>query len=97
MRAMDRLWRGCRWRRWPTFQPLPVDQARHLLYLPADHGSIVIVWDGAPIRESAGINAATSVILARAALAKLLPDTNQDPPFVAGSIVPAWRGYAHTL
>jgi hypothetical protein len=78
--------------RWPTFQPLPVDQARHLLYLPADHGSIVIVWDGAPIRDSAGINAATSVILARAALAKLLPDTNQDPPFIAVDTFPLGAG-----
>lgn len=83
--------------RWPTFQPLPVDQARRLLYLPADHGSIVIVWDGAASLEGAGVNgagvnAATAVILARAALAKLLPDTNQDPPFVAVDTFPVGAG-----
>jgi hypothetical protein len=66
--------------RWPTFVPLPVDQVRGLLYLPSDHGAIVIVRDGA---SNTRMTAPSAVILARAALTKLLPDTNQDPPFVA--------------
>jgi hypothetical protein len=75
--------------RWPTYVPLPVDQARGLLYLPSDHGAIVIVRDGAGNTHMAAPSAA---ILARAALEKLLPDTNQDPPFVAPATFPLGAG-----
>jgi hypothetical protein len=75
--------------RWPTYMPLPVDEARGLLYLPADHGAIIIVRDGA---GNAGLTAPSAAILARAALAKLLPDTNQDPPFVAPDTFPLGAG-----
>ncbi|HEY1387292.1 MAG TPA: hypothetical protein VGF38_02010 [Ktedonobacterales bacterium] len=78
--------------RWPTFAPLPVDQARGLLYLPSDHGAVVIVRDSAGQAGSAGISSASAAILARAALAKLLPDTNQDPPFVAPDTFPLGAG-----
>jgi hypothetical protein len=75
--------------RWPTYMPLPVDQARGLLYLPSDHGAIVIVRDGA---GNTSLTAPSAAILARAALAKLLPDTNQDPPFVAPDTFPLGAG-----
>jgi hypothetical protein len=75
--------------RWPTYMPLPVDQTRGLLYLPSDHGAIVIIRDGA---GNAGLTAPSAAILARAALAKLLPDTNQDPPFVAPDTFPLGAG-----
>ncbi len=75
--------------RWPTYVPLPADQARGLLYLPSDHGAIVIIRDGA---GNAGLTAPSAAILARAALAKLLPDTNQDPPFVAPDTFPLGAG-----
>lgn len=75
--------------RWPTFVPLPVNQARGLLYLPSDHGAVVIIRDGAGNTSVTGPSAA---ILARAALAKLLPDTNQDPPFVAPDTFPLGAG-----
>lgn len=78
--------------RWSRFVPLPVDQARGLLYLPSDHGAVVIVRDGAGQTESAGVTSASAAILARAALAKLLPDTNQDPPFVAPDTFPLGAG-----
>ncbi|HEX6540591.1 MAG TPA: hypothetical protein VF040_02465 [Ktedonobacterales bacterium] len=72
--------------RWPMSQPLPVDSAHGLLYLPADHGAIVVVRGGASITSE------SAAILARAALAKLLPDTNQDPPFVAPDTFPLGAG-----
>jgi PQQ-like domain len=78
--------------RWPSSLPLPVDGARGLFYLPTDHGAIVIVKDGAGISAEPVTTAATAVILARAALAKLLPDTNQDPPFVAPETFPVGAG-----
>lgn len=78
--------------RWPTFAPLPVDQARGRLYLPSDHGAIVIVLDSAEQTGSAGVTSASAAILARSALAKLLPDTNQDPPFVAPDTFPLGAG-----
>ena len=78
--------------RWPTYVPLPVDEARGLLYLPSDHGAIVIVRDSAGNTGSAGLTAPSAVILARVALAKLLPDTNQDPPFVAPDTFPLGAG-----
>lgn len=77
---------------WPTFVPLPVDQARGLLYLPSDHGAVVIVRDGAGQAGRSGITSASAAILARAALSKLLPDTNQDPPFVAPDTFPLGAG-----
>jgi hypothetical protein len=75
--------------RWPTYVPLPVDEVRGLLYLHSDHGAIVIVRDGA---GNTRITAPSAAILARAALAKLLPDTNQDPPFVAPDTFPLGAG-----
>ncbi|HEU4783205.1 MAG TPA: hypothetical protein VFS83_07695 [Ktedonobacterales bacterium] len=78
--------------RWPTFVPLPVDEARGLLYLPSDHGAIVIIRDGAGQTGNTRLTAPSAAILARAALAKLLPDTNQDPPFVAPDTFPLGAG-----
>jgi hypothetical protein len=78
--------------RWPTFVPLPVDQARGLLYLPSDHGAIVIVRDGAGQTGNTRMTTPSAAILARAALAKLLPDTNQDPPFVSPDTFPLGAG-----
>ncbi len=75
--------------RWPMYEPLPVDQAHGLFYLPSDHGAIVIVRDGA---GNTRITAPSAAILARAALAELLPDTNQDPPFVAPDTFPLGAG-----
>ena len=78
--------------RWPTYVTLPVDQARGRLYLPSDHGAIVIIRDGAGQTGNTGMTAPSAAILARAALAKLLPDTNQDPPFVAPDTFPLAAG-----
>ncbi len=60
---------------------LLTDPARSLLYLTANGGSLIIAQDAAtpPARVP---NAATAILLARAALPRYLPDTNQDPPFL---------------
>ncbi|HLZ25220.1 MAG TPA: hypothetical protein VKQ30_24130 [Ktedonobacterales bacterium] len=74
---------------WPATAPLLVDPSRGLLYLPDQRGMILIVRDGAvPVALSAG----SALLLARAALARFLPDTNQDPPFVAPESFPAADG-----
>jgi hypothetical protein len=65
-------------------QPLLVDPRRALLVLSGPYGALAIAHDGAPGR----ITPATALILARAALAAYLPDTNQDPPFVAPDTFP---------
>lgn len=76
---------------WPAAVAIPVDSTRGLVYLAADHGAIVIAQE-----SSAGQNAgsgfapnpATALILARAAMARLLPDTGQSPAFVAATTFP---------
>jgi hypothetical protein len=65
-------------------QPLLVDPQRALLVLSGPYGALAIAHDGAPGR----LTPATALILARAALATYLPDTNQDPPFVAPDTFP---------
>lgn len=65
--------------------PLLVDVARGLLYVPAASGAVLIVRDEP---TGAALDAATSLLLARAALARFLPNTNQDPPFVASETFP---------
>lgn len=74
---------------WPSERPLLVDGARGLLYVPDERGTILIVREGPalPALTSGG-----ALLLARAALADLLPDTNQDPPFVAPDTFPATFG-----
>lgn len=74
---------------WSGEQPLLVDGARGLLYVPDASGTVLIVRDGA---QSASLAPGSALLLARAALAKLLPDTNQDPPFVAPETFPATSG-----
>jgi len=82
---------------WPATVAIPVDSARGLVYLAADHGAIVIAQDSQDSQDSMGAqnaqsgfapNAATALILARAAMARLLPDTGQTPPFVASATFP---------
>ena len=74
---------------WSGDQPLLVDSARGLLYVPDESGTVLIVRDGA---QSTALAPGSALLLARAALAKLLPNTNQDPPFVAPEMFPATSG-----
>jgi hypothetical protein len=76
--------------RWPPSTTLLVDCAHSRVYLPADHGALVIVQD---TQGGAGpLSAPAATLLARAALATLLPDTNQDPPFVTPATFPVQPG-----
>lgn len=74
---------------WPGDQPLLVDEAQGLLYLPDARGTVLIVRDST---QPAALTAGGALLLARAALADLLPNTNQDPPFVAPETFPAAPG-----
>lgn len=76
---------------WPAAEPIPVDTTRGLVYLAADHGAIVIAQEAASGQnDQSGVaaNTATALILARAALARLLPDTGQSPAFVSAATFP---------
>jgi hypothetical protein len=68
---------------------LQVDAARALVYLPTAAGEVVIAHD---TPDHQPLSAATALLLARAALARFLPDTNQDPPFVTPQSFPAGAG-----
>jgi len=81
--------------RWAPAAPLPVDAGRGLLYLPADHGAIVIVQDGRGTSADGGgggLTSSSALLLARAAMAALMHSTYQDPPFVAPATFPAQPG-----
>ena len=74
---------------WPGSAALLLDDVRGLLYLPTAGGEVMIARstaDGQPQR------AATAVALARASLARFLPDTNQDPPFLTPETFPLGEG-----
>jgi hypothetical protein len=68
---------------------LQVDAARALVYLPTAAGEVVIAHD---TPDHQPLSAATALLLARAAMARFLPDTNQDPPFVTLQSFPAGSG-----
>lgn len=71
---------------WPATQSLAVDQRQGLLYVPAGRGAIAIIGNASTAQKADGAGAA--VVLARAALQRFLPDTNQDPPFVTPDTFP---------
>ncbi len=75
---------------WNPAVPLLGDATRGLLYLPDPRGAIVIVRDPAAAPTSpSGLTPGAAALLARAALAHFLPDTNQDPPFLSPATFPA--------
>jgi hypothetical protein len=66
---------------------LPIDASAGLAYLPGDDNTILIVSLARPT-SYATANAATAALIARAGMARLLPDTNQDPPFITAQTFP---------
>ncbi len=66
---------------WAPDTALPVDETAGLLYLPADHGTLVVVHDASG-PASGALTADTALILARAAVVRLVPQGQQDPLFV---------------
>jgi hypothetical protein len=68
---------------------LAVDAVRGLVYLPTSAGELVIARDGLAGQP---LGAQTALLLGRAAMARFLPDTNQDPPFVTPESFPAGAG-----
>ena len=77
---------------WPETEPLLVDGARSLVYLPDEHGTVLIARDSA---QPAALSVGSAVVLARAAMGRFLPNTSQNPPFVASESFPAAPGTAH--
>ena len=70
---------------------LPVDSSAGLAYLPGDDNTILIVNMAQPSSHAAP-NALTAEVMARAVLASLLPDTNQNPPFLSAQTFPLGAG-----
>ena len=70
---------------------LPVDSSAGLAYLPGDNNTILIVSLAQPTSHAAP-NALTAALIARAGIAKLLPDTNQSPAFVSAPMFPLGAG-----
>jgi hypothetical protein len=73
----------------PTDAAVPVDTARDLVYLPTAAGELVVAHD---LSARQPLSAATALLLGRSAMARFLPDTNQDPPFVTPQSFPAGAG-----
>ncbi len=71
---------------WDAQQPLPVDGAG-ALYAPDTSGAIVALSLARPTGMAAP-DAATALVMARAGLGPLLPNTNQTPPFLDAQTFP---------
>ena len=72
---------------WDAQRPLPVDTVRGALYTPDASGAIVALSLTRP-RAIPAPDAATALMMARAGLGALLPDTNQTPPFLDAQTFP---------
>lgn len=72
---------------WDAARPLSVDAVHGVLYVPDASGAIVALSLARPTAASAP-DAATAVVMARAGLGALLPDTNQAPPFLSAQTFP---------
>ncbi|HEX8983735.1 MAG TPA: hypothetical protein VF792_13255 [Ktedonobacterales bacterium] len=70
---------------------LPIDTASQLAYLPGDDNSLLIVSLKRPASHAAP-NAVTAALIARAGMTRLLPDTNQNPPFLSATTFPVTFG-----
>lgn len=74
----------------PGWEPLLVDSARQESILPVGDGSLVFVRNVA----TRTIDQHAALLFARAALARYLPDTNQQPPFLDATTFPLAPGSA---
>ena len=72
---------------WDAQRPLPVDTVRGVLYAPDASGAIVALSLARP-RAIPAPDAATALVMARAGLGALLPNTNQTPPFLDAQTFP---------
>lgn len=72
---------------WDAERPLAVDSDHGVLYAPDGSGAIVALSLARPAGPGAP-DAATAIMLARAGLGKLLPDTRQSPPFLDAQTLP---------
>lgn len=74
---------------WPAIQPMLVNANLHLAYLLSLDGRVLFINTAANARA---LTPLTALALARSAMADLLPNTNQDPPFVAPETFPTGSG-----
>jgi hypothetical protein len=86
---------------WEADQPLPVDDRHGLVSLPAGADGVLILRE-TPAPSHAPLDTTTAALLARAALAHLLPLPSQQPPFMRASDLPitpgtrSWSFWTHS-
>jgi hypothetical protein len=82
---------------WRSTTPIPVDIARNRLYLPADHGVIIVAQDGeagkAAITSSAAIILARDVLSERAVLRDLYAKDPLKIPLLSPTDFPLYSGH----
>ncbi len=74
-----------------SLEMLPIDGQRQLTYLPSIDNTVLIASLARPTSHAAP-NAITATLIARAGMARLLPDTNQKPPFLSATTFPVTFG-----
>jgi hypothetical protein len=76
---------------WRATAPLPVDVSRNLLYLPADHGVIIVAQDGGPIRTA--LTASAAIVLARDVLREFYTSRTSAIPLLSPTLFPLQPGH----
>jgi hypothetical protein len=82
---------------WRSTTPIPVDTARNRLYLPADHGVIIVAQDGeakkAAMTSSTAIILARDVLRERAVLSDLYAKDPLKTPVLSPTDFPLYSGH----
>ncbi len=76
---------------WRSTAPIPVDATRNLVYLPADHGAIVIVRDGES--NTATVTSSAAIILARDGLRAFYVQGPSALPVLSPTLFPLQPGH----
>jgi hypothetical protein len=76
---------------WRSTTPLPVDASRNRLYLPADHGVIIVAQDGEAAKTA--ITASAAIILARDILRKFYDPNTSAIPLLSPTFFPLHPGH----
>ena len=76
---------------WRSTTPIPVDTARNRLYLPADHGVIIVAQDGESAKTA--ITPGAAIILARAVLREFYDTKTSAIPLLSPTFFPLRPGH----
>jgi hypothetical protein len=76
---------------WRSTTPLPVDASRNRLYLPADHGVIIVAQDGETTKSA--VTAGAAIILARDILREFYDANSSSIPLLSPTFFPLHPGH----